>query len=40
MALMAGEGGFDRVLVCVISADTHWEPLIVYEPIDWLASQR
>ena len=40
MVLMAGEGEFDRMLVCAISADTHWEPLIVYEHIDWLASQR
>ena len=36
MALMAGEGAFDRVPDCAIFADTHWEPPSVYEHIEWL----
>ena len=37
MALMAGEGAFDRVPDCAIFADTRWEPPSVYEHIEWLA---
>ena len=36
MALMAGEGAFDRVPDCAIFADTRWEPPSVYEHIAWL----
>ena len=36
MALMAGEGAFDRIPDCAIFADTHWEPPSVYEHIEWL----
>ena len=36
MALMAGEGAFDRVPDCAIFADTRWEPPSVYEHIEWL----
>ena len=36
MALMAGEGAFDRVPDCAIFADTHWEPPSVYEHLEWL----
>ena len=36
LALMAGEGAFDRVPDCAIFADTHWEPPSVYEHIEWL----
>ena len=39
MALMAGEGAFDRVPDCAIFADTRWEPPSVYEHIEWLAGQ-
>ena len=37
MALMAGEGAFDRTPDCAIFDDTHWEPPRVYEDIEWLA---
>ena len=36
MALMAGEGAFDRVPDWAIFADTRWEPPSVYEHIEWL----
>ncbi len=36
MALMAGEGAFDRVPDCAIFADTRWEPPSVYDHISWL----
>ena len=36
IALMAGEGAFDRVADCAIFADTRWEPPSVYEHIEWL----
>ena len=36
MALMAGEGAFDRVPDSAIFADTRWEPPSVYEHIEWL----
>ena len=36
MALMAGEGAFNRVPDCAIFADTHWEPPSVYDHIEWL----
>ena len=36
MALMAGEGAFDRVPDFAIFADTHWEPPSIYEHIEWL----
>ena len=39
MALMAGEGAFDRVPGCAIFADTHWEPPSVYEHLGWLEGQ-
>ena len=39
MALMAGEGAFDRVPDCAIFADTHWEPPSVYNHIEWLKNQ-
>ena len=39
MALMASQGGFDRVPDCAIFADTRWEPPSVYEHIDWLEGQ-
>ena len=37
MALMAGEGAFDRVPDCAVFADTQWEPPSVYEHIEWLS---
>ncbi len=39
VALMAGEGAFDRVPDCAVFADTHWEPPSVYEHIEWLEGQ-
>ena len=36
MALMAGEGAFDRPPDCAIFADTHWEPPSIYAHLDWL----
>ena len=36
MALMAGEGTFDRIPDCAIFADTHWEPPSIYEHLEWL----
>ena len=36
MALMAGEGAFDRVPDCAIFADTRWEPPSLYDHINWL----
>ena len=39
MALMAGEGAFDRVPDCAIFADTHWEPPTVYDHLAWLAER-
>ena len=39
MALMAGEGAFDRVPDCAIFADTHWEPPSIYAHLDWLEGQ-
>ena len=39
MALMAGEGAFDRTPDCAIFADTHWEPPSIYAHLDWLESQ-
>ena len=36
MALMAGEGAFDRPPDCAIFADTHWEPPSIYTHLDWL----
>ena len=39
MVLMAGEGAFDRVPDCAISADTHWEPPSIYARLEWLESQ-
>ena len=33
MALMVGEGAFDRVPDCTIFADTRWEPLSVYDTL-------
>ena len=38
MALMAGEGAFDRVPGCAVFADTKWEPPSIYTYLDWLAS--
>ena len=37
MALMAGEGAFDRPPDCAIFADTHWEPPSIYAHLDWLS---
>ena len=39
MALMAGEGAFDRTPDCAIFADTHWEPPSIYEHLEWLKDQ-
>ena len=39
MALMAGEGAFDRTPDCAVFADTHWEPPSIYAHLDWLASR-
>ena len=39
MALMAGEGAFDRIPHCAVFADTHWEPPAVYEHVQWLEGQ-
>ena len=39
MALMAGEGAFDRVPDCAIFADTKWEPPSIYAHLEWLGSQ-
>ena len=39
MALMAGEGAFDRTPDCAIFADTHWEPPSIYAHLDWLEGQ-
>ena len=39
MALMAGEGAFDRVPDWAIFADTRWEPPSVYEHIEWLRNR-
>ena len=39
MALMVGEGVFDRIPDCAIFADTHWEPPSVYEHLEWLNEQ-
>ena len=39
MALMAGEGAFDRVPDCAIFADTRWEPPSVYQHLRWLSEQ-
>ena len=39
MALMAGEGAFDRTPDCAIFADTHWEPPSIYDHLDWLEGQ-
>ena len=36
MALMAGEGAFDRTPDCAVFADTRWEPPSVYEHLEWL----
>ena len=37
MALMAGEGAFERPPDCAIFADTHWEPPSIYTHLDWLS---
>ena len=39
MALMAGQGAFDRLPDCAIFADTRWEPPSVYEHLEWLERQ-
>ena len=39
MALMAGEGTFDRLPDCAIFADTHWETPSVYAHLKWLEGQ-
>ena len=39
MALMAGEGAFDRTPDCAIFADTKWEPPSIYAHLDWLEGQ-
>ena len=39
MALMAGEGAFDRVPDCVVFADTHREPPSIHAHLEWLESQ-
>ena len=39
MALMAGEGAFDRIPDCAIFANTHWEPPSVYDHLEWLKGQ-
>ena len=39
MALMAGEGAFDRVPDCAVFADTKWEPPSIYAHLDWLEGQ-
>lgn len=39
MALMAGDGAFDRVPDCAIFVDTHGEPPSVYNHIEWLKNQ-
>ena len=46
MALMAGEGAFDRTPdsaifadTHAIFADTHWEPRSIYAHLDWLEGQ-
>ena len=39
MALMAGEGAFDRVPDCAIFSDTRWEPPSIYEHLEWLGDR-
>ena len=39
MALLAGEGAFDKVPDCAIFADTGWEPLSIYTHVSWVAEQ-
>ena len=39
MALMAGDGAFDRVPDCAVFADTKWEPPSIYTHLDWLEGQ-
>ena len=39
MALMAGEGAFDRVPDCAVFADTKWEPPSIYAHLEWLEGQ-
>ena len=39
MALMAGDGAFDRVPDCAVFADTKWEPPSIYAHLEWLEGQ-
>ena len=39
LALMAGQGSFDRVPDCAIFADTKWEPPSIYSHLEWLGGQ-
>ena len=39
MALMAGDGAFDRVPDCAVFADTKWEPPSIYTHLEWLEGQ-
>ena len=39
LALMAGQGAFDRVPDCAIFADTRWEPPSIYSHLEWLGGQ-
>lgn len=40
MALMAAHGEFGEMPDCAVFADTGWEPLAVYNHLDWLVSSN
>tara|TARA_R100000234_G_scaffold79582_2_gene49825 strand:+ start:826 stop:1626 length:801 start_codon:yes stop_codon:yes gene_type:complete len=39
MALMAAKGDFEQTPDCAIFSDTGWEPVAIYEWLDWLEQQ-